>query len=192
MKSDRIRNPPRPIRTTPLATQLTDEEIEALSDDPNELMRQLVEMAGGAARVRVDGFNGGSLPSRDVIRSIRIVRDTFPAENHSADNDGIDIVTQAGVGPIRGGFSTRVRDSILGGSNPFVDLKAPERTQNFDVNLGGAIVPNKSSFSVFMGGRKQFDTPVATYTTDCRQAVGAARPASERRLESQRHARLRA
>jgi hypothetical protein len=149
-----------------LATQLTDDEIEALSDDPSELLRQLVEMAGGAARVRVDGFNGGSLPSRDVIRSIRIVRDTFPAENHSAENDGIDIVTQAGIGPIRGGFSTRVRDSLLGGSNPFVDLKAPERTQNFDVNIGGAIVPNKSSFSLFMGGRKQFDTPVATYTTD--------------------------
>jgi hypothetical protein len=149
-----------------LATQLTNEEIEALSDDPSELMRQLVEMAGGAARVRVDGFNGGALPSRDVIRSIRIVRDTFPAENHSAESDGIDIVTQAGIGPIRGGFSTRVRDSVLGGSNPFVDIKAPERTQNFDVSIGGAIVPNKSSFSLFMGGRKQFDTPVATYTTD--------------------------
>ena len=149
-----------------LATSLTQEEIDALSDDPNELMRQLVEMAGGAARVRVDGFNGGQLPSRDVIRSIRIVRDTFPAENHSAENDGIDIVTAAGIGPIRGGFSTRVRDSVLNGSNPFVDVKAPERTQNFDVNLGGAIVPNKSSFSLFAGGRKQFDTPVATYTTE--------------------------
>ena len=148
-----------------LATELTDDEIEALSDDPNELMRQLVEMAGGAARVRIDGFNNGQVPSRDVIRSIRIVRDTFPAENHSADSDGIDIVTAAGVGPIRGGFSTRVRDSVLGGSNPFVDIKAPERTQNFDVNLGGAIVPNKSSFSIFAGGRKQFDTPVATYST---------------------------
>ena len=44
-------------------------------------------------------------------------------------------------------------------------MKAPERTQNFDGNLGGAIVPNKSSFSLFMGGRKQYDTPVATYTT---------------------------
>ena len=148
-----------------LATTLTAEEIDALSDDPNELMRQLVEMAGGAARVRIDGFNGGNLPSRDVIRSIRIVRDTFPAENHSAENDGIDIITQAGVGPIRGGFSTRVRDSVLNGSNPFVDVKAPERTQNFDANLGGTIVPNKSSFSLFMGGRKQFDTPVATFTT---------------------------
>ena len=148
-----------------LATELTDDEIEALSDDPNELMRQLVEMAGGAARVRIDGFSNGTLPSRDVIRSVRIVRDTFPAENHSAESDGIDIITAAGVGPIRGGLSTRVRDSVLGGDNPFVDVKAPERTQNFDVNVGGAIVPNKSSFSLFVSGRKQFDTPVATYVT---------------------------
>jgi len=149
-----------------LSMQLTAEEIEALPDDPNDLIRQLVEMAGGTARVRIDGFNNGTLPSRDVIRSIRIVRDTFPAENHSAENDGIDIITQAGVGPIRGGFSTRVRDSIFSGSNPFVDVKAPERTQNYDVNLGGTIVPNKSSFSLFAGGRKQFDTPVATFTTE--------------------------
>ena len=149
-----------------LSTQLTAEEIEALPDDPSELIRQLVEMAGGDATVRVDGFNNVSLPSRDVIRSIRIVRDTFPAENHSADRDGIDIITQAGIGPIRGGFSTRVRDSVFSGTNPFVQVKAPERTQNFDANLGGTIVPNKSSFSIFLGGRKQFDTPVATYTTE--------------------------
>jgi len=148
-----------------LATELTADEIDNLSDDPNELMRQLVEMAGGAARVRVDGFNGGALPSRDVIRSVRIVRDTFPAENHSAESDGIDIITQAGIGPIRGGFSTRVRDSVFSGDNPFVDVKAPERTQNFDANLGGAIKPNKSSFSLFFSGRKAFDTPVATYVT---------------------------
>jgi hypothetical protein len=148
-----------------LSTQLTAEEIEALPDDPNDLVNQLVEMAGGAARVRIDGFNGGNLPSRDVIRSIRIVRDTFPAENHSADNDGIDIITQAGIGPIRGGVSTRVRDSALGGDNPFVDVEAPEHSRNFDANLGGTITPNKSSFSVFLGGRQQYDTPVATFTT---------------------------
>ncbi len=148
-----------------LTTQLTAEEIEALPDDPNDLVAQLVEMAGGAARVRIDGFNGGTLPSRDVIRSIRIVRDTFPAENHSAENDGIDIITQAGVGPIRGGLSTRVRDSALSGDNPFVDVKAPEHSRNFDANLGGAITPNKSSFSLFFGGRQQYDTPVATFTT---------------------------
>jgi len=54
---------------------------------------------------------------------------------------------------------------VLNGRNPFVDLKAPERTQNYDGNLGGTIIPAKSSFSLFIGGRRQWDTPVATYTT---------------------------
>jgi hypothetical protein len=148
-----------------LTTQLTQEEIAALSDDPNELAQQLMDLAGGNAVIKIDSFIGGALPPKAFIKSIRIMRDTFPAENHSAENDGIDIITQAGVGVIRGGLSTRVRDSVMSGRNPFVDLKAPERTQNYDGNLGGTIVPNKSSFSLFFGGRRQYDTPVATYTT---------------------------
>lgn len=149
-----------------LTTQLTQEEISALSDDADELAQQLIDMAGGNAVIKIDSFVGGALPPKAFIKSIRIVRDTFPAENHSADNDGIDIITQAGVGVIRGGLSSRVRDSVMGGRNPFIDVRAPERTQNFDGNLGGTIVPNKSSFSLFFGGRRQYDTPVATYTTD--------------------------
>jgi hypothetical protein len=148
-----------------LSTQLTQEEIGALSDDPNELAQQLADLAGGNAVIKIDSFIGGALPPKAFIKSIRIVRDTFPAENHSAENDGIDIITQAGVGVIRGGFSSRMRDSVLNGRNPFVDLRAPERSQNFDGNIGGTIVPQKSSFSVFFGGRRQYDTPVATYTT---------------------------
>ncbi len=148
-----------------LTTQLTQEEIASLSDDPDELARQLSDMAGGNAVIKIDSFVGGELPPKAFIKSIRIIRDTFPAENHSADRDGIDIVTQAGVGLIRGGFSSRIRDSVLNGRNPFVDVKAPERTQNYDGNLGGTIIPEKSSFSVFFGGRRQWDTPVATYTT---------------------------
>lgn len=109
-----------------LTTQLTREEIAALSDDPNELAQQLVDMAGGNAVIKIDSFVGGELPPKAFIKSIRIVRDTFPAENHSADRDGIDIITQAGVGVIRGGFSSRVRDSIMSGRNPFVDVKAPD------------------------------------------------------------------
>ena len=149
-----------------LSTELTTDEIDALSDDPDELLNELRDMAGGDADIRIDSFEGGGLPEKAVIRSIRIVRDTFPAENHSADRDRIEIITQPGVGPLRGRFSSRLRDSVVGGSNPFVDVKAPERTQNFDGSVGGAILPNKSSFSIFIGSRRQFDTPVATYTTD--------------------------
>ena len=174
-----------------LTTQLTQEEIASFSDDPNELAQQLMDMAGGNAVIKIDSFEGGALPPKAFIKSIRIMRDTFPAENHSAENDGIDIITQAGVGVIRGGMSSRIRGDTFSGKNPFVDVKAPEFTQNFDGNLGGTIVPNKSSFSLFFGGRRQYDTPVATYTSRGRQAVGAARPAPQQRLERAGHGRLR-
>lgn len=148
-----------------LTTQLTPDEIAALSDDPNELAQQLQDMAGGNAVIKIDSFVGGALPPKAFIKSIRIVRDTSPAENHSGESEGVEIVTQAGVGVIRGGFQSRLRDDVTNGRNPFVDVKAPERQENFEGNLGGTIVPQKLSFSAFFGGRHQYDTPVATYTS---------------------------
>ena len=148
-----------------LTTQLTQDEIAALSDDPNELAQQLQDMAGGNAVIKIDSFVGGALPPKAFIKSIRIVRDTSPAENHSGESEGVEIVTQAGVGVIRGGFQSRLRDDVTNGENPFVDVKAPERQENFEGNLGGTIVPQKLSFSAFFGGRRQYDTPVATYTS---------------------------
>jgi Carboxypeptidase regulatory-like domain/TonB dependent receptor-like, beta-barrel len=148
-----------------LAVRLTDEEVNALSDDPDVLAQQLADMAGGNAVIKIDSFIGGALPPKAFIKSIRIVRDTFSAENHEAENDHIEIITQAGVGALRGGFSSRLRDGVMSGRNPFVDVRAPEQTQSFDANLGGTIVPSKSSFSAFVSRREQFDTPVATYTT---------------------------
>ncbi|MEP6783330.1 MAG: carboxypeptidase-like regulatory domain-containing protein, partial [Acidobacteriota bacterium] len=108
-----------------LTTQLTTQEISALSDDPNELAQQLQDMAGGNAVIRIDSFVGGALPPKAFIKSIHIIRDTFPAENHSAENDEIEIITQAGVGALRGGLTSRVRDGSLSGRNPFVDVTAP-------------------------------------------------------------------
>ena len=150
-------------------------------------------MAGGAARVRIDGFNGGTLPSRDVIRSIRIVRDTFPAENHSAESDGIDIITQAGVGPIRGGFSTRVRDSVLErrqsvrrrqGAGAHAELRRqPRRRDHAEQELVLAVRRRPQAVR-HAGGDLHHDRRP--------QGVDAARPAAERRLERQRHVRLRA
>ncbi|MEP6784083.1 MAG: TonB-dependent receptor, partial [Acidobacteriota bacterium] len=148
-----------------LTTQLTTQEINALSDDPNELAQQLQDMAGGNAIIKIDSFVGGALPPKAFIKSIHIVRDTFPAENHSAENDEINIVTQAGVGALRGGLTSRVRDGSLSGRNPFVDVTAPERTTNFEGNLGGTIIPQKLSFSLSGSSRRQFDTPIATYTS---------------------------
>ena len=43
---------------------LTREQIEALSDDPDELRRQLMDIAGPEAKILVDSFEGRDLPRR--------------------------------------------------------------------------------------------------------------------------------
>src|SRR5436190_1626405 len=142
-------------------TVLTPEEIANLSDDPAEMAQQLQDLAGGNATIRVDSFAGAPLPPKALIKSIHIVRDAFAAENHSAESEGIDIITQPGQGAISGGLQTRVRDGALASRNPFVAEKGPERQTSFEGNLGGTLVKGKSSFALSVEGRDAFDTPIA-------------------------------
>ena len=67
-------------RGSSFGTQLTREQLSNLSDDPETLRQQLIDMAGPGAVIRVDSFEGGALPNKSQIRSIRISRDQFAAE----------------------------------------------------------------------------------------------------------------
>jgi hypothetical protein len=67
-------------RNRAFGSALTREQIEALSDDKVELQRQLMEMAGVEAIIRVDTFEGADLPPKAQIKSIHITRDAFAAE----------------------------------------------------------------------------------------------------------------
>jgi hypothetical protein len=140
-------------------TVLTREEIEALSDDPQQLQRQLQDMAGPGAVIRIDGFEGGALPAKAQIRSIRISRDQFAAEFHSAGGVSIEIITQPGIGPIRYFTNLRVRDDALTGTSPFVTSRGPERNTNFGGGLNGTLIKDKSSFGLFAFGSNSYDTP---------------------------------
>jgi len=111
-------------------TTLTRDQIEALSDDPETLRQQLLDMAGPGAIIRIDTFEGGALPAKAQIRSIRISRDQFAAENHIAGGLFIDIITQPGLGPIRYYTNLRLRNGSLSGRSPFIRSKGPE--QNFN------------------------------------------------------------
>ena len=140
-------------------TVLTRQEIENLSDDPAEMAQQLQDLAGGNATIRVDSFAGAPLPPKALIKSVHIVRDPFAAENHSAESEGIDIVTQPGQGALSGGFTSRLRDGALSARSPFVSEKGPERQERIEGNIGGTLVKGKSSFALSVEGRNGFDTP---------------------------------
>ena len=108
-------------RTLTFGSVLTQEQIQALSDDPDEMRRQLQEMSPDAV-IKVDSFEGQQLPPKAQIKSIRISRDQFAAENHSAFSS-IDIITQPGIGPLRTSMGGNFYDSSMDGKNPLVNAR---------------------------------------------------------------------
>jgi hypothetical protein len=140
-------------------TTLTREQLDALSDDPNVLRQQIQDMAGPGAVISVDSFEGGALPPKAQIRSIRISRDQFAAENHSAGGVQIEIITQPGLGPIRMNLGTRLRGSGLSGRNPFTGVSSPEQLNSLFLGGGGTLIKNKSSFNLFVNANSQYETP---------------------------------
>ncbi len=138
---------------------LTREQIEALSDDPQEMRRQLAEMVGGDAVIRVDSFEGAQLPPKSQIRSIRVSRDAFAAEFHAAGGIFIDIITQPGQGSLRGGTQMRLRDGSMSGRSPFTPRRGPERTQDYQFFLGGALIRDRLGYNLNLNGTTAFETP---------------------------------
>jgi hypothetical protein len=144
-------------RGNAFSTVMTREQIDALPDDPEEMERVLQAMAPPGATIRIDGFNGGRLPAKSQIRSIRLPRmDQTAAQNHGGMNGMmfIDIMTQPGSGPLRG--STDL--TFLSARNPFAPVKGDEALRQFGGSLSGTVVENKSSFSVSVQGTSQHET----------------------------------
>ena len=146
-------------RQATFGTVLTREQLEALSDDPDILRQQLENMAGPGAVIKVDSFEGAALPPKAMIRSIRISRDQFAAENHSAGGTSVEIITQPGIGPIRYNTAFRYRGGRLSGRSPFVPTRGPEQSKNYMMNLNGTLVPQKASFNFNAEGLDAFETP---------------------------------
>jgi Carboxypeptidase regulatory-like domain len=59
-------------------------DLDALSDDPDQLQNELQALAGPAAgpnggQIYIDGFSGGQLPPKSSIREIRVNQNPFSA-----------------------------------------------------------------------------------------------------------------
>jgi hypothetical protein len=146
-------------RAGAFGTALTREQMEALSEDPDEMARQIQSLAGPDATIRVDSFEGQQLPPKSQIKSIHITRDAFAAENHSAFGLFIDIVTQPGMGPLRGQARFNFYDGAFDGRNPMVPEKGPAQNRNVMLNVGGTLIKDKSSFSIYVSGSNSYSTP---------------------------------
>ncbi len=150
-------------------------------------------MAGPGAVIKVDSFEGGALPPKAQIRSIRISRDQFAAENHAAggivDRDHHAAWPRADPLQRRPAVPRRLAER----AQPVHADRGPEQQRNFFLGLNGTLIKNKSSFNIFVNGATRTRRRTSTSSDADRHPIGGAAPAhAARQRQRQRQRRLRA
>lgn len=125
-------------------------DLDALSDDPDELQSELQALAGPSAgpnggQIYVDGFSAGQLPPKSAIREIRINQNPFSAEYDKLGYGRIEIFTKPGTDKFHGQFMANGNDSAFNTLSPFVAEQPGYYSEIFNGNLSGPI-DKKASF----------------------------------------------
>src|ERR1700733_6083340 len=126
-------------------------DLEALSDDPDELQSELSALAGPSAgpnggQIYIDGFTGGQIPPETSVREIRINQNPFSAEFDKLGYGRIEILTKPGTNQFHGQFLFDVNDKPFNAQNPFVSTVPPYHTFLFSGNVSGPITKKASFF----------------------------------------------
>src|ERR1700678_225573 len=136
------------------AITISSKELEALPDDPDELLTDLQALAGPSAgpnggQMYIDGFTAGQLPPKSSIREIRINQNPFSSEYDKLGYGRIEIFTKPGTDKFHGQFLIVGNDSALNTRNPFLGdaTQAPYDSLIYMGNIGGPI-NKKASFFV--------------------------------------------
>src|SRR5271154_5432494 len=134
-------------------------DLEALSDDPDELQSDLQALAGPSAgpnggQIYIDGFTAGTLPPKASIREIRINQNPFSAEYDRLGYGRIEIFTKPGTDQFHGQLFLTGNTNSFNSQNPFAvsaaGISPPgyESTQ-FNGNVGGPLSKKASFFFNF-------------------------------------------
>ena len=112
------------------STVLQGKDLEALSDDPDELQSELTALAGPAAgpnggQIYVDGFTGGQLPPKSSIREIRINQNPFSAEYDRLGFGRVEVFTKPGTDKLHGNFQMNGNPSQFNSPNPLATVTQP-------------------------------------------------------------------
>jgi len=131
---------------------LTGKDLDALSDDPDELQSELQALAGPSAgpnggQIYIDGFTGGQLPPKSSIREIRINQNPFSAQYDRMGFGRIEVLTKPGTDKIHGQFFFNDNHSFLDALNPFAASEPDFSTQMVSGNVGGPL-GKKTSYQV--------------------------------------------
>ena len=130
---------------------LKGKDLDALSDDPDELQSELEALAGPSAgpnggQIYVDGFTAGQLPPKSAIREIRINQNPFSAEYDKLGYGRIEIFTKPGTDQFHGQVLVNGNSSAFNSLNPFITETPGYSSEIFNGNVSGPISKKASFF----------------------------------------------
>ena len=130
---------------------ISGKELDALPDDPDELLTDLQALAGPSAgpnggQLYIDGFTAGQLPPKSSIREIRINQNPFSAEYDKLGYGRIEIFTKPGTDKYHGQLLISGNDAPFNSSDPFAGAEPGYYTIQYDGSIGGPINKNASFF----------------------------------------------
>lgn len=151
------------------ALVLKGEDLEALSDNPDDLQSDLQALAGPSAgpnggQIFIDGFSGGRLPPKESIREVRINSNPFSAEYDRLGFGRIEILTKPGTDKFRGSAFFNFTDAVFNARNPYSTIRPPYQQKFFGGNLSGPVT-KKSSFFIEVDRRQQDETSAINAVT---------------------------
>ena len=126
-------------------------DLEALSDDPDELQQELEALAGPSAgpnggQIYIDGFTAGQLPPKSSIREIRINQNPFSAEYDKLGYGRIEIFTKPGTDQFHGQFLLDGNSSAFDALSPFAPNQPSFHSELFTGSVSGPISKKASFF----------------------------------------------
>jgi hypothetical protein len=129
------------------------DDLQAISDDPDDMQADLEALAGPAAgpnggQIYVDGFTSGDspLPSKDAIREVRVNQNPFSPEFDTIGYGRIEILTKPGSDKLRGTVFFNDGEDALNSRNPYASEKAPFSLKDYGGSLGGPLGKKASLF----------------------------------------------
>ena len=136
------------------AIVLSGTDLDALSDNPDDLIADLQALAGPAAgpnggQIFIDGISGGELPPKNAIREIRINQNPFSSEYDKLGYGRIEILTKPGTDRLHGQFMVIGTMDAFNSKNPFEGGEAPPsyNSEHYEGNLGGSLSKRISFFT---------------------------------------------
>lgn len=140
-------------------------DLDALSDDPDQLQNELQALAGPAAgpnggEIYVDGFQGGQLPPKSSIREIRINQNPFSAEFNRIGYGRIEILTKPGSDKFSGHIGSFGSTSALNTGNPLVQEQPNYYLYSLQGDMNGPLTKTASYFFNLFDMQRQNQTIV--------------------------------